>query len=319
LPVDLAGLQIGHATDPQHHTGCTVFLCPPGTVGGVDVRGPAPGSRETVLLAPEKSVTTINAVLLTGGSAFGLAAADGVMRYLAEQGIGHPTPIRPIPIVAAAVVYDLFLGGGQRLPDAAMGYAACLAATPAPPPQGNIGAGAGVTVGKWRGLDTAMKGGFGLAGVTIGELVVTAAAVVNSVGDVVAADGSPLAGARDADGRWLVDDHPFRPFPERPAAKTPLAVAGTNTTLLVVMTNASLSKVEAHKLAARAHDGMAIAIRPAHTTHDGDTAFALAAGQVKDFSFDLIANAAVAMVATAIRNGVRHAATVGDVPGLKEQ
>jgi L-aminopeptidase/D-esterase-like protein len=316
VSVNLAGLKIGHATDTEHYTGCTVFLCPPGTVGGVDVRGPAPGSRETVLLAPEKSVITINAILLTGGSAFGLAAADGVMGYLAEQGIGHPTFVRPIPIVAAAVVFDLFMGGGQKLPDAAMGYAACLAAGERPPLQGNVGAGTGVTVGKWNGFETMMKGGFGLAGVTLGDLVVTAAAVVNSVGDVIAADGSVLAGARKAGGGWAVENDPYRRFPERPSLRTPVTIAGTNTTLVVVATNATLTKVEANKLAMRAHDGMAIAVQPIHTTHDGDTAFALATGQIAEVPFDYLANVAVTMVAEAIRNAVRHAHTVDSVPGL---
>lgn len=314
----LAGLKVGHATDQAHHTGCTVFLCPPGTVGGVDVRGPAPGSRETALLAPDKSVTTINAVLLTGGSAFGLAAADGVVTYLAERGIGHPTFVRPVPIVAAAVVFDLFLGGGSVLPNAAMGYAACLAAGAEPPAQGNVGAGAGVTVGKWNGFPTMMKGGFGLAGVSIGDLVVSAAAVVNSIGDVVNGDGSILAGARSAGGRWLAADNPFRPFPH-PVPGPKASGAGMNTTLVVVMTNATMNKVETNKLAGRAHDGMAIAVRPAHTSRDGDTAFGLATGEVEGFSFDLIANAAVEMTAEAIRNAVRHATAVGNYPGLATQ
>ncbi|MEW5988074.1 MAG: P1 family peptidase [Chloroflexota bacterium] len=311
MTTSLVGLKIGHATDTEHHTGCTVFLCPAGTVGGVDIRGPAPGSRDTALLAPDKSVTTVNAVLLTGGSAFGLAAADGVMRFLAERGIGHPTPIRPIPIVPTAVVYDLFLGRGQRLPDAEMGYAACLAASEQPPAQGNVGAGAGVTVGKWGGFQTMMKGGFGWASLTVEDLVVSAAAVVNAVGDVLTADGAVLAGARAADGQWLAERDPLRRFPERPPT-----LLGTNTTLVVVMTNARFSsKVEANRLAQRAHDGLAIAVRPAHTTHDGDTAFALAAGPV-EAPFDLVANAAVEVTAEAIRNSVRHAATVAGVPGL---
>lgn len=318
---DLAGVKVGHATRAAYHTGCTVFLCPPGTVGGVDVRGPAPGSRETDLLAPDKSVTTINAVLLTGGSAFGLSAADGVMRYLAEKGIGHPTPIRPIPIVAAAVVYDLFLGGGEGLPDSELGYQACLAAgngpnsgpNSGPIEQGNVGAGTGVTVGKWGGFEGFMKGGFGLASIEIGELVVSAAAVVNAVGDVVNVDGSVLAGARRADGGWKVEEDPLRRFPIQPPAKLM-----TNTTLVVVSTNARLDKVQANRLAQRAHDGLAIAIRPVHTTHDGDTAFALSTGQV-EMPFDVVANAAVDVVAEAIRNGVREAASAAGIPGLKAE
>jgi L-aminopeptidase/D-esterase-like protein len=310
---DLAGVKVGHATRAEYFTGCTVFLCPPGTVGGVDVRGPAPGSRETVLLAPDKSVTTINAILLTGGSAFGLSAADGVMRYLAENDIGHPTPIRPIPIVAAAVVYDLFLGGGQGLPDSDLGYEACLNAGNGPIEQGNIGAGTGVTVGKWGGFEGFMKGGFGLASIEIDVLVVSAAAVVNAVGDVVNIDGTVLAGSRKPGGGWKVEDDPLRRFPERPPANLV-----TNTTLVVVSTNARLDKVQANRLAQRAHDGLAIAIRPVHTTHDGDTAFALSTGQV-EAPFDVVANAAVDIVAEAIRNWVREAEGVMGISGLKEK
>jgi L-aminopeptidase/D-esterase-like protein len=309
LPL-LAGVKIGHATNHDAHTGCTVFLCPEGCVGGVDMRGPAPGSRETALLAPDKSVTTINAILLTGGSAFGLAAADGVMRYLAEKEIGHPTPVRPIPIVAAAVVYDLFLNDGRQPPDAEMGYAACLAASEDWPAQGNVGAGAGVTAGKWGGREAMMKTGFGLAATQLDELAVSAAAVVNSVGDVLAADGSVLAGARDEDGRWLVAQDPYRRFRGRPL---PLA---TNTTLVVVITNAALNKVEANRLAQRAHDGMAVAVRPIHTSHDGDAAFALATGRVTGVSFDAVANIAAEMVAEAIRNAARYAPTAAGIPGL---
>jgi L-aminopeptidase/D-esterase-like protein len=311
--VNLAGLKIGHATDKKHHTGCTVFLCPPETVASVDVRGPAPGSREAVLLQPDKPIQFIHAVMLTGGSAFGLATADGAMRYLAEHEIGHFTPIRPIPLVPTAVVYDLFMNGGEGLPNADMGYLACQNATDKDVLQGNVGAGAGVTVGKWGGFQTIMKGGFGLSAVEVDGVVVGAGAVVNAVGDVVNEDGSVLAGARTADGRWLVEENPYRKFPQLPS--TPV---GTNTTLVVLFTNARLSKIEAHRLAQRAHDGFAIAIRPVHTTHDGDTAYALATGQV-DASFDLVANVAVEVVAEAIRSGVRLAHSVGMVSGLASE
>jgi L-aminopeptidase/D-esterase-like protein len=275
------------------------------------MRGPSPGSRETVLLAPDKAVTTINAILLTGGSAIGLSAADGVVRYLSENGIGHPTPIRPIPIVAAAVVYDLFLGGGQGLPDSELGYEAALNAGNGPIEQGNVGAGAGVTVGKWGGFDGFMKGGFGIAEYREDDLIVGAAAVVNAIGDIVNEDGTVLAGSRKPNGGWKVEDDPLRRFPERPPANLI-----TNTTLVVVATNARLDKVQANRLAQRAHDGMAIAVRPVHTTHDGDAAFALSTGQL-EAPFDVVANAAVLMVAEAIRNGVRNAATVAGIIGLK--
>ncbi|MCP5094746.1 MAG: P1 family peptidase [Chloroflexi bacterium] len=308
--MDISGLKVGHATNSEAHTGCTVFLCPAKTVASVDVRGPAPGGRETSLLRPDKPLHHINAVVLTGGSAFGLATADGVMRYLEERGIGHKTPIRPIPLVPAAVVYDLFFSG-TNAPTAEMGYAACEAASEDNILQGNVGAGAGVTVGKWGGFDhIIMKGGFGMASETVGDLVVSAAAVTNAVGDVVNADGSVLAGAKKHDGGWLVEDSPYRTFRSGPPT-----VIGTNTTLVVVATNALLTAVEANRLAQRAHNGMAIAIRPSHTTHDGDTAFALATGQV-EAQFDTIANIAVEIVAEAIRNSVRFAESVDPVIGL---
>jgi L-aminopeptidase/D-esterase-like protein len=267
------------------------------------------------LLGLDKPIDKVNAIVLSGGSAFGLSTADGVMRYLAEKGIGHWTPIRPIPIVPAAVVYDLFMTSGEALPDSAMGYAACLAAEQSEPntiPQGNVGAGAGVTVGKWAGFGSGspMKGGFGIARELINDVEVSAAAVVNAVGDVVNADGTVLAGARATDGSWMVAQDPLRCLSQH--ALLPL---GTNTTLVVVVTNARLSKSQANRLAQRAHDGLAIAIRPAHTTHDGDLAFALATAQV-DASFDMVANAAVEVVAEAIRNAVRCAVTVGEILGL---
>ena len=310
MTLHTAGLKIGHVTDSEHHTGCTVFLCPAGTLGSVDVRGPAPGGRETTLLQPDKHVTTLNAVVFAGGSAFGLATADGVMQYLKEHNIGHVTPIRPIPIVPAAIVYDLFLGGGQVLPDAAMGYQACLNASETNFAQGNVGVGAGVTVGKWGGFKAMMKGGFGLASAQEGELVVFAAAVVNSVGDVLAEDGSVLAGARAEDGSWLVQRDPWRRFPELPP------VAGTNTTLALVATNARFTKAQAQILAQRVQDGVAIAVRP-RTIHDGDTAFALSTGPL-EASFDLVSNIALEMTVEAIRNGVRQAHTVAGVAGRLE-
>ncbi len=298
MTLNMAGFKIGHATDTEYHTGCTVILCPEHTTGSVDVRGPAPGGREAALLAADKPNHFVNAVLLTGGSAFGLAAADGVMRYLKERGIGHPTPIMPIPIVPTAVVFDLGFSMGRRLPDADMGYEACQNAGDQATPQGSVGAGAGVTVGKWAGFQHMMKGGFGLAGVVLGDLVVNAMAVTNPVGDVVEADGSVLAGARKEHGGWLAADHPLRFISlER------MPLTGANTTLVVVWTNASLDRPQVNRLAQRAHDGMAMAVRPIHTSHDGDTAFALASGMV-DAPFDLVANAAAEMTAQAIRESV---------------
>jgi L-aminopeptidase/D-esterase-like protein len=307
---ELAGLKIGHAAVDGFLTGCTVFLCPEGTVGSVDTRGPAPGTRETALMAIDKPVHFVNALLFSGGSAFGLGAADGVMRYLAERDIGHPTVIRPVPIVPAAIIYDLFLTEGKAIPNADTAYAACLNAVDSDIAQGNVGAGTGATVGKWAMNGAIMKGGFGLASHSEGELMVGAAAVVNAIGDVLDADGQVLAGARNPQGGWMADNDRFRRFPDAPPVQL-----GTNTTLVAVYTNARLDKVECNRLAQRAHDGLAIAIRPVHSTHDGDIAFALATGRI-EAGFDLVANVAVEIVADAIRNAVRSAESVGPISGI---
>ncbi len=308
----IPGIRIGHTTNKSLHTGCTVILCPGGAVAGVDVRGPGPGTRETALLAPDKTLHKVNAILFAGGSAFGLAAADGVVRYLSEQGHGHYTPVRPVPIVTAAVVYDLFLSGGKAMPDMAMGYRACQNAQNDHPAQGNVGAGAGVTIGKWAGPDYLMKGGVGFASLVVDDLILNAVAVVNSIGDVVGKDGAVIGGARDNDGNWLVESHPLRYAPFAPPPQV-----GANTTLLAVMTNAKLDQVDANRLAQRAHDGLAIAVRPAHMTHEGDTAYALATGAV-DAPFELVAAGAVEVVIESIGNAVREAASVGSIPGLKK-
>jgi L-aminopeptidase/D-esterase-like protein len=310
--IDFAGIRIGHASLPESHTGCTVFLCPDGTFGSVDARGPAPGSRELTLLGPDKpEEKEIDAVVLTGGSAFGLATADGVMRYLGERGVGHPTPVRPVPIVAAGVVFDLGFNRDGPTPDAAVGYAACEAADAwnGEIIQGNAGAGAGVFVGKWAGFQYMMKGGFGVTSLTIGDVVVAAAAVVNAVGDVVNVDGTILAGAKDDQG-WLAERHGLRYV-----ADSVLPSPGTNTTLIVVATNAKLSRSELYRLTHQAHNGLAIAVRPSHTRHDGDMAFALSTGRVEG-SVYLVGNMTVRVVAEAIRNGVRQAKSVAGFPGL---
>ncbi|MBP9502598.1 MAG: P1 family peptidase [Candidatus Promineofilum sp.] len=313
---DFAGIRIGHTTYSEHNTGCTVFLCPAGTYGSVDARGPAPGSRELALLAPDKpDDKEVNAILLTGGSAFGLAAADGVMRRLAELGIGHPTPIRPVPIVPAAVVFDMGVASSASVPDADGGYAACIAAESftGEVEQGNVGVGAGVLVGKWAGFPCMMKGGFGVYSMRVGDVVVAAAAAVNAVGDVVNADGTVLAGARNPEGGWMVDQHALRYVD-----MAVLPPSGTNTTLVVVATNADLSRSELARLTHQAHNGMAISVRPSHTRHDGDMAFALSTRQVSA-EINLVNNMAVAVVSEAIRNGVRHAAGVFGIPGLADK
>ena len=307
--VDLAGLRIGHAVDAKAPTGCTVFLCPPGTTGSVDTRGPAPGSRETALLQPGKPVSSIHAITFAGGSAFGLAAADGVMRYLAQKSIGFPTAVMPIPIVPAAIIYDLHLTKGVSFPDADLGYLAASVANADNQAQGNVGAAAGATVGKWGMDGLPMKGGFGLASITVEGVSVFAAAVVNALGDVVNDDGTVLAGARRQAGGWLVTDNPLR------QPRSPLPTAGSNTTLVLVATTAAFDKTVCNRLAQRAHDGLALAIQPVHTSFDGDTIFALATGRVQA-DYDLVGTMAVAVVAEAVRNGVRQAASMAGIPGL---
>ena len=301
------GFRIGHWSDLRALTGCTVILCPAHTVGGCDVRGSSPGSRELALLASDKTMQEVHAVLLTGGSAFGLGAADGVMSYLEEKGVGYKTPWGRVPIVPAAVIFDLNVGDGSVRPTAEAGYRACQYASGDGGGQGSLGAGTGATVGKWAGFETRMKGGLGIASLEERGLLVCAVAVVNAVGDVVDSSGKTIAGARTRDGRWLADDNPLR-LPDRSRM-----AQLSNTTLVAIMTNAKLSKVEVNRLAQRGHDGMARAIRPAHTSYDGDVTFGLAMGAV-EAGFDIVAELGAEVTAEAIRNGVRPAQHAADAP-----
>jgi L-aminopeptidase/D-esterase-like protein len=292
---DVRGLRVGHWTDEVGLTGCTVVLLPDvGAVTSVDVRGAAPGTRETDVLHPDNQVQVAHAILLSGGSAFGLAVADGVMQRLEERGIGVPTPGGPVPIVPAAVVFDLAAGSAAARPDAGSGRAACLAAEEGGPcGAGRIGAGTGATVGKLFGSPS--PAGLGTASLRLpGGGTVGAVAVVNAVGDVVDEDGKVLAGPGTVQ-RVLADGPPQAP---------PI---GTNTTLAVVATDVALTKVQAHRLAVTAHDGLAHAIRPVHTAYDGDTVFAVSTGShpAGDTSLLLLQAAAVEVVAQAIRSAVR--------------
>ena len=289
------GLKAGHATDIHAKTGCTVILCPPGgAVAGVCVRGAAPGTRETDLLDSCNTVERIHAVLLAGGSAFGLAAADGVMRFLEEQGIGLDVGVAKVPIVPAAVLFDLGVGDPNRRPDSAMGYEAATNASQNPLPQGPWGAGTGATVGKALGMEHAMPGGIGCACLALpGGLLVAACVAVNAVGDVTDPDsGRILAGARKDDGSFL-DTRRFLLQTSRPGT------AGANTTIGVIATNANLTKAMANRLASVAHDGLATAIRPVHTPMDGDTLFCLSCGGLPaDMTMLGVAASQVAAMAT---------------------
>ena len=306
---DVHGLQVGHFTDPRRPTGCTVVLTPQGAVGGVDVRGAAPGTRETDLLSPLNAVETVHAVLLSGGSAFGLDAAGGVMRWLEERGIGIPVGPLRVPIVPAAILFDLLIGDPRIRPDAGAGYAACQAASGDAPAQGNVGAGAGASVGKLFGLDRAMKGGIGGASVTLGGITVGAIVAVNAVGDVIdPANGRVLAGARSADGRTLIGSTQAI---LRGEPLVDLLTAGA-TTLGVVATDAVLTKPAANKLAQMAHDGLARTINPVHTAFDGDTIFALATGASGlSGNLTVLGTLAAEAVAMAVLAAVRAAVGIG--------
>lgn len=294
---DVPGILIGHYTDGASLTGCTVVLCPPKTTASCEVRGSAPGSRELASLAPEKQAQEIHAVLLTGGSAFGLGAANGVMKFLSEKGIGYRTPWALVPIVPSAVIFDLNVGNPLTFPTAENAYDACKRAGSSFE-AGRVGAGTGATVGKWGGLSSAMKGGVGSASLRQKDLVVGAIAVVNAVGDVIAADGTILAGAQQQ-GKFLGSEKRVVSFLDES-----LLLRNINTTLVVVATNARLSKVDCFRLAQRAHDGMARAIMPAHTSFDGDTTFGLSAGDLHA-PIDLVAELGAEATAEAIRAAVR--------------
>ena len=311
---DVAGLRVGHAEVPGHPTGCSVVLCPPGTVAGVAVRGGSPGTRETDLLRPENTVDVVHAVLLTGGSAYGLDAAAGVMRWLEENGIGLPVGPRGgdpaqsalirVPIVPAAVLFDLWLGDGSVRPSAETGHAACLSASALCARQGNVGAGAGATVGKLWGINRAMKSGIGTASLKLGDITVAALVAVNAIGDVLDEQGQVLAGARDEAGQSFVNSTQALLQGRGPARWLDAMSLGTATTIGVVATNARLSKAQATQLAGLAHHGLSRAVNPI-TAHDGDTLFALATGSA-GHAGDISAVGAIAAeaVARAIRNGV---------------
>ncbi len=273
---DVPGIEAGHFTDTRRPTGCSVVIAREGAVGGVDVRGAAPGTRETDLLSPLNTVQVAHAVLLTGGSAFGLDAATGVVRWLEERGIGLPVGPARVPIVPAAVLFDLTMGDASVRPDAAAGYAACQAASAQAPAEGCVGAGAGATVGKVFGPQLAMKGGIGTASVTAGGVTVGALVACNALGDVIdPGSGRVIAGARSADGKTLRDTRRALLAGEAPMQ----ILAGTNTTIGVIATDARLDKALATRLAQAGHDGLARSINPVHTPMDGDTLFALATGK----------------------------------------
>lgn len=303
----IPGLRVGHDTNVEGGTGCTVILCDTAAIGGVDVRGGAPATRETELLYPMHLVEEVHAIVLAGGSAYGLDAASGVMRYLEEQNIGFDVGVARVPIVPAAALFDLAFGSPSVRPDAASGYRACMQASANPVEQGNVGAGTGATVGKMFGPAFCMKGGLGSASMRLDDgSIIGAIVAVNALGDIIdPLTQQVIAGARNPLGGFIAPN-PFG-----------------NTTIAVVATSASLPKAAINKVAQMAHNGLAQTIRPAHTMFDGDTVFALALGPQSEIRPDqatlasqisMIGAAAATTLARAIIKAIRNATALHGVP-----
>lgn len=292
---DINGVTAGHYTDRENMTGCTVIIMEGGAVCGVDVRGSAPGTRETDLLRPMNAVQKANAILLSGGSAFGLSAADGVMRWLEERGEGFDAGVAKVPIVPAAVLFDLGAGSPAVRPDSSAGYAACEAAGSEPLSQGSFGAGTGAMVGQAAGAEYASKGGVGAASVYMGEIIVAACFAVNAFGDIYDLNaGEKIAGMKGMAVSDALIQGGMSGFP------------GTNTVIGVIGTNAALTKEQACKLASAGQDGIAMCVRPCHTMFDGDTVFAFGTGERQCDISALLAAGAEA-TARAIINAVKTA------------
>ncbi len=300
---DIKGIKVGHAQDLNGGSGCTVILCENGAYAGVDVRGGGPASRETELLKPVNMVEQIHAVMLSGGSAYGLDAGAGAMKYLEEKGIGFDVGVGVVPIVCGASLFDLVVGDPKCRPDQAMGYEACKNATSERPAEGNVGAGTGATVGKFLGVDYMMKSGLGTYAVQIGDLIVGAIVSVNSLGDVVDINsGKRLAGILNKD-KSAISNTEETMYAEYANNRN---VFSGNTTIGCIVTNAKLTKSQANKLASIAHNGYARAIRPVHTMADGDTIFVMSAGEVEVMP-DAVGALATDVMARAINRGVLEA------------
>lgn len=291
------GVEVGHWTDLDAATGVTVIDLPEPNLAVFEARGGAPGTRETALLAPSMKIETIQTLVFAGGSAFGLAAADGVMTELAAAGRGHPTPAGPVPIVPAAILYDLFVGANAP-PDAAAGAAAYRARTTDPVPLGTVGAGTGATVSKWKGFAGMRKGGIGSAATRVGTATLGALAAVNAVGDVVGLDGTWITGS------------PTLAAPEIEGFRE-------NTTLVAIATDAKLSKSDLLRLAVRSHDALAVTLRPAHTRYDGDIVFAVSCGE-EEADLDVLGEVAFSAVAASIISAVIAATSLAGIKAVTE-
>ncbi|MGI6731330.1 MAG: P1 family peptidase [Anaerovoracaceae bacterium] len=300
---DISGIKVGHAQDIEGGTGCTVIICEKGAFAGVDVRGGGPASRETELLNPINMVEQIHAVMLSGGSAYGLDAGSGAMTYLEEQGVGFDVGVGVVPIVCGASLFDLVVGDPKSRPDKAMGYEACKNAGTGKVAEGNVGAGTGATVGKFLGVEHMMKSGLGTYALQIGDLKVAAIVAVNALGDVVDVDtGKRIAGILNEDKTALSNTEEIM-YAQYSQDKN---VFSGNTTIGCIVTNAQLTKSQANKLASIAHNGFARAIRPVHTMADGDTIFVMSTGEVEVMP-DAVGALSTDVMARAINRAVRMA------------
>ncbi len=299
--------KIGHYTDLENATGCTVILCPEDNVASCFVAGSAPGSRELALLAPERKIQSVNAIFLTGGSAFGLNAAAGVMDYLEKNNIGYDTSYAKIPIVPAAVIYDLNIGSSKIRPDAEKAMMACKNAESDNAQQGSVGAGTGATVGKWHGLDHSMKAGIGIAKIEQDNIWIGALCVVNAVGDIVEQDGDIIAGAMSGSGTFLAGKDVTTRW------QLPKVGMNQNTVLCAVMSNVKMNKVQAYNLAKRAQNGLARAVQPANTSFDGDVIFSVSSNEI-DADIEYLFEAGAEAVRRAIINSVKFADSVAGIP-----
>ncbi len=298
--IDIPGIRIGNAQDYNAATGCTVILCEKGAVAGVDVRGGAPGTRETDLLNPMNLVDKVHGVLLAGGSAFGLDAASGIMEYLENLDVGFDTGVAKVPIVTGAVLFDLAVGNGKIRPDKKMGYDACVNAAEGKFSEGSVGAGTGASVGKILGMKNAMKSGLGTCCVKLGNLYIGAVVAVNALGDIIDPNiDKIIAGALADDGNTFLNTEEFIINNLNNITNTYIS----NTTIGVVITNGRFDKAQANKIASMAHNGYARTIRPAHTMHDGDTIFVLSTGEV-EADVSAVGTVAARVVAQAVLNGV---------------
>lgn len=310
---DVSGIKVGHAQSNEGMTGCTVIICEKGATGGVDIRGSAPGTRETDLFEPKKMVDKVHAVVLSGGSAFGLEAASGVMKYLEEQNIGFDVGVTKVPIVASAVIFDLNIGDHRIRPDFNMGYIAAQNANTDDNAQGNIGCGMGATIGKILGPRNAMKSGLGSATVKVGKLVVSAMVAVNSFGDIYDyTNNKEIAGVYDYENNKLLNTIDIMKDKNRT-----LGFNVQNTTIGIITTNAILTKAEANKISEMAHNGFARAINPIHTMVDGDTIFTMATNEIKA-DISLIGTIAAEAMSKAVINGVSFAEGVCGLKAWKD-